>query len=517
MPTLNTKNTGYQNAKLWRDAQYNSGESDPVLYVYIGNHVPYANELSPDSIVDTVDAAKDVWDNMYAAKKATANDVELVVPRINWTANSKYQQYDDTVDITTLLTANSTAAVEPMYVITTDRNVYKCMSNNVSANSTVEPSGDYTTSNGNIATADGYLWKYMYNVKPSNKFLTPSWIPAPYSTSQLDYGTSTTGVVEGELTTIVVTNSGSGYYNNIVTVSPFANSCTVLTLANTTNISANMAVTGTGIFSGTYISTVDTPNNKITISTATTANGGGSGNNITISTRVYIEGDGSGVEATSTLSSGNVANVTITVIGTGYSRANAFIYGSGTGATARPIISPKYGHAKNPAKELGASNLMTAIRVGEIDTTEGGIIPANTSFRQFGIMANPHKYGNTLPVTHTTANSVISQTTDLSLVAGSNFALDEYVYQGVSPSSATFSAHVIAQTSNQIRLTKVYGAVTVGLPLVGATSGVSRTVISTVSNPELEPYSGDILYAENAIKADRELGQAENIKLVIKF
>jgi hypothetical protein len=93
-----------------------------------------------------------------------------------------------------------------------------------------------------------------------------------------------------------------------------------------------MTVTGTGIFTGTYISTVDTPNNKITISTATTANGGGSGNNITISTRVYIEGDGTGAEATAGLSSGNVANVTITVIGTGYSRANAFIYGSGTGA-----------------------------------------------------------------------------------------------------------------------------------------------------------------------------------------
>lgn len=517
MPAINTKNTGYQNAKLWRDAQYNSGESDPVIYVYIGNHVPYANELSPDSIVDTIDASKDIWDNMYAAKKATANDVELVVPRINWTANSVYQQYDDTVDANTLLSANSTAAVEPMYVITSDRNVYKCLSNNVSANSTVEPSGDYTTSNGNIATADGYLWKYMYNVKPSNKFLTSSWIPAPYSTSQLDYGTSTTGVIDGELTTIVVTDGGTGYYNSIVTVGAFANSCTVLTLANTTNVAANMSVSGTGIFTGTYISAVDTPNNQITLSTATTANGGGTGNNITISTRVYIEGDGSGAEASSILTSGSVSNVTISVIGTGYSRANAFIYGSGTGATGRVILSPKYGHAKNPAKELGASNLMTAIRVGEIDTTEGGIIPVNTSFRQFGIMANPHKYGNTLPVTHSTANSVVSQTTDLSLVAGSNYTLDEYVYQGVSANNATFYANIISQTSNQIRLTKVNGTVTVGLPLVGATSGVSRTVISTVNNPEFQPYSGDILYAENAIKADREQGQAENIKLVIKF
>jgi hypothetical protein len=55
-----------------------------------------------------------------------------------------------------------------MYVITSARNVYKCVSNNASANSTVEPSGDYTTSNGNISTGDGFVWKYMYNVKPSN-------------------------------------------------------------------------------------------------------------------------------------------------------------------------------------------------------------------------------------------------------------------------------------------------------------------------------------------------------------
>jgi hypothetical protein len=55
-----------------------------------------------------------------------------------------------------------------------------------------------------------------------------------------------------------------------------------------------------------------------------------------------------------------------------------------------------------------------------------------------------------------------------------------------------------------------------GLPLIGATSGVSRTVTS-VSNPELKPYSGDMLYIENAVKTDRADGQAENIKLTVSF
>lgn len=516
MTSIVKKKTGYQNAKLWRDSQQTTSNTDPVLYIFVGNHIAYANEASPDSIVDTVAEEKSTWDNMFAAKKLTGGDLELVVPRVNWTANNIYQQYDDIVDANTQVQANTTAGVQPMYVITTDRNVYKCISNNTSANSTVEPTGDYTSSNGNIATADGYLWKYMYNVKPSNKFLTSDWIPVPTTTTQLDYGMNDTGVVDGELQTIVVTTAGSGYYNSIVTVDAFATGCTILTLANTTNVAANMSVTGTGVFADSYISSVDTPNNKITLSTAVTANGGGSGNNITISTRVYIDGDGTGAVASAGLSSGNVANVTITTIGTGYSRANAYIYGSGTGANTRVILSPKYGHAFNPARDLATTNVMCATRLGEIDTTEGGLISSNTSFRQYGLLINPHKYSNTSAVTHSTANSVIKQATVVSLIAGSTYTLNEYVYQGTSPTNATFYGYLNYQESNTVWLTKVKGTFTSGLSLIGQTSGVSRTAIAK-TNPEFQPYSGDVIYTENAVKTDRTEGQAENIKLVIKF
>ena len=278
-----------------------------------------------------------------------------------------------------------------------------------------------------------------------------------------------------------------------------------------------MSVTGTGIFAGSYISSVDTLNSRITLSTAVTANGGGTGNNITISTRVYIYGDGTGAIATAALSSGNnVSNITVSTIGTGYSFANVYIYGSGTSANARAILPPKYGHAYNPAEELGASNIMVATRIGEIDSTEGGLISSNTTFRQYGLLVNPHKYGNTSAVTYATANSVISQTTDINLVAGAVYALDEIVYQGSSVSNASFIGNVNAQTANLLKLSRVRGTILPGTVLIGATSGTSRTVVSKI-NPEFQPYSGDFVYVENISKTQRIDGQAENIKLVVSF
>jgi len=516
MPSITTKKLGYNNAKNWKDALSRSSLTDPVLYVYIGNNIPYANEASPSAIVDTISTEKQVWDNIFAAKKLTSNDAELVVPKSIWTIGAKYQQYDDTIDVTTLLSSNTSQNLKPMYVITSARNVYKCLSNNSNSSSVLEPTGDFSTSNGNIATADGYIWKYLYNIKPSNQFLTTEWMPAPTSTRQLDYGVNNIGVVEGELTTIVIGNGGSNYKDSTVTTLGFLKGCTTLTLANTSNVAQNMGVSGLGIYTGTYITTVDTPNSKITLSTATTANGGASGNNLTISTRVEIIGDGTGAIATPTLSNGQIQAITIATIGTGYTRANVFVYGSGSNVQSRVIVAPKFGHAYNPARELGASYFMTSIRMGEIDSTEGGLISSNTSYRQYGLLINPHKYGNSYPVTYTTANSVISQTTDLTLVAGPSYTLDEYVYQGNSPTDATFYARVVDQVSNKVYLSKVTGTIILGIQLVGTTSGTSRTVI-TEKKPEFQPYTGDIVYAENVLKKQRADGQAENIKFVVIF
>jgi hypothetical protein len=537
MTTLITRKLQFNNAEQFKEE---FAEPQPTIsYVFIGNHVPYVDENTPPSLSDTVVTEKQAWDNMYAAKRVTGNDVELVIPKVIWTANTKYRQYDDTSSIPTLLSANTQQNLKPMYVITADRNVYKCLSNNSSANSTVKPTGDYTSSNGNIATSDGYLWKYMFNVKPSNKFLTDEWIPAPTSTDALDYGVNSQGVIDGELSTILVTQKGTNYRElSNIKVDSFTSGQSTFRLANTSNVLswfsiptlanlANMSISGTGLSTGTYISKIYLANGVIVLSSDAFSTGGGNSNTVSITTRVYVDGDGVGINVYSTFSNtninasqndANVANIYTVTIGTNYSRANVLIFGSGTGANARAILSPKFGHGYNPAKELNANNVMIAVRIGEIDSSEDGVISTSTTFRQFGLMRDPYKYGNTTPVTSANADAVISQTTNLQLVSGPAYTLNEYVYQGDSPNLASAYGFLnsVTDSGTTVRLTKVVGTFVTGNPLIGATSGVSRTVTST-SNPTFQPYSGDMLYIENDTAITRSDGQAENIKMIVSF
>lgn len=517
MSAYTSKKLAFNNAEQFKESFFEP-EPTTVGYIFLANHVAWDNEDAPPTITDTVSNEKDFWDNMFAAKKISGNDVELVLPRINWTANNKYRQYDDTVALETLVTQNTASGFEPMYVMNSERNVYMCLCNNVSANSTIEPTGKNLSANGIIQTADNYLWKYLYNVRASNKFLSNNWIPAPVTTAKLDYDTSSFITVEGELAKIVTTNGGSGYVHSTVTVSSFATGCTILTLANTTNISANMAVTGTGIAGGVHIESIDTVNTKITLSSATTSNGGGTGNNLTITTRIYVDGDGTGTVAIPTLTANaEIRKITVTSYGKNYSRSNVRIFGTGTGATARAVLPQKFGHGYNPAKELGASNVMIAMRIGEIDSTEGGVISSNTTFRQYGLLRDPYKYGTTTQANTATANTVVSQTTDVTLISGTSYDRNEFVYQGPSVADSTFSGYVHDYTTNIVRLTKVKGTISVGSPLKGVSSNPSGRTVVAYSNPEFQPYTGDILYAENIVKVERTEGQAENIKFVVRF
>lgn len=516
MSSYTSKKLAFNNAEQFKESFY---EPEPATlgYIFLANHVAWPNEDAPPTTTDTVSNEKSIWDNIYAGKRVTGNDVELVIPRVNWTANAKYQQYDDLALLSTMITSNTTTGVGPIYVMNSERNVYMCLCNNVSANSTVEPTGKNISANGIIQTSDEYLWKYMYNIRPSNKFLTNNWIPAPVSTSKLDYDTSAAIPVDGELVKIIRTNAGSGYIHSDITVSPFVIGCTILTVANTTNLVANMAISGSGLATGTYIETVDTVNTTITLSASTTAVGGGSGNTMSVSTRVYIEGDGIGAVGYVILSGDAVQKVAITSYGKDYSVANVTLFGTGTGATARAVLPPKFGHGYNPAKELGATNVMVALKIGEVDSTEGGIISSNTTFRQYGLLRDPYKYGQTISANTSSSNTVFSQTTDITVVSGSAFNLNEFVYQGTSPTTSTFSGYIHAYETNTVRLTKVKGSIQIGSPLKGTETNPSGRTVVTTKNPEFEPYTGDILYEENIVSVERTDGQAENIKFVIQF
>ena len=124
--TYTSQKLSLNNAEKFK-ASFSDATNGAIEYIFIGDHVPYVNESSPPQIVETIASEKTVWDNIFAAKRATANDVELVIPKVNWTSNTNYRQYDDTIELDQLITANVSQNLKPFYVITTDRNVYKCL------------------------------------------------------------------------------------------------------------------------------------------------------------------------------------------------------------------------------------------------------------------------------------------------------------------------------------------------------------------------------------------------------
>lgn len=236
------------------------------------------------------------------------------------------------------------------------------------------------------------------------------------------------------------------------------------------------------------------------------------GSGYTSQPTVAFSGDGSGAAASliANTTSGLLTNVVITARGSGYSFGNAIVSGVGTDGTLAIDIGPKGGHGADPVSELGAKTLMINAR---LRADEGGKIPTTNDFRQIAILFDPLAYaGNAF------SGTAFSQTTRLAVTgSGANFAQDEYVFQGTTFDSSTFSGELIEfDTANGIvKLVETVGTPTAG-PLIGATTAASRYVTS-VTNPDLTRNSGKIVYIDNVSPVTRNPSQTEDIKLIISF
>ncbi len=441
MSILNSQRLGYQKALTLR-TRFTAPNNVRIGYVVVGRPIGWdANDAVP-TYYDTEQAQKDTSAFLIGGKKITGNDVQIVIPRKNWTANVVYVPYDDRSN-TLFSSANS------MYVYTASGAVYKCLDNANNGLSTIEPTGDYLTNSGVIALGDGYIWKYMYKIDPTDKFLNTQWIPVP-TEQNTNYFGSGNNVIQGTINRIIVVSGGSGY------------------VQNTTNV----IVTGSGV----------------------------------------------SATATANISNGVIRSVSINNPGVRYTSSNTTVTvtGAGTGANLRPVFPPHYGHAFNPAMELGANSVMFVVKIGEGDATEGGKITSNNDFRQIGLLMEPHKYGVNSAVTIDTANLVVSFVTQLVLTSGSSYTIDEPVYQGSSFANSSFRGYVSDVFTNAVQLVGCAGTAQAGLALVGVNSSVSRTVVS-VQNPDLEIGSGDLVYIENFSPIMRSSSQAESIKLVVRF
>lgn len=432
--------------QVFNAEQFLESVSEPAntrIYLTIGKCTPWANDSAPQQANSSVTVFNEVWHNMIGAKLLTGNNIRHVIPRYNWGANESYPAYDHCTCSLLLFAPNV-----KFYVVTTDWNVYKCLSNNNGGISTVMPT---TTSTNPSNEADGYSWKYMYTISPGEqlKYTTTSYMPVKTLTADdnsLQWDVQQ-AAIPGSIQSIKILNGGSGYISN-------------------STISLSITGDGTG---ANAIATINTLSNTISA--------------------IFLDDYGSDY---------TYANVSVT-------SAN------GTNAQFKAIISPPGGHGSDPLRELGGSYLIIDT---QIDGDENNRILADNEIRQISLIKDPYFYGTN----SIASNTVTSQLTVLTLSGTSvDYIEDEEVYQGLTFANATFRG-VVAQwnsANSQLKLTNTSGIPSADV-ILGQSSGAARSV-SSVTNPDLEAYSGRLLYIDNITPINRSQDQTEDFKIILKF
>ena len=397
MAAIITEKFRLHNAKEFKQSATESGNA---MYMFIGRPLSWADDSNPPTPVDSLNDEYDAYANMTALKKVSATDVSHAIIRRDWTSGTVYDEYRHNYTSSNTATSGaSTLWASTFYVVTSDYNVYKVISNNNGANSTVMPTG---TSTNILTTADGYKWKFMYSISASDviKFVTSDFIPVKTIGAK--------AAIDGEV-------GGLG------------------TAASDDNSAQwdveNAAVDGT-------------------IEHArVTAGGSNYGSNGTYN--VAVSGDGASGQLQVTVASGAITAVTVNAVGSGYSVAsidNALLRtatsSSGTGATFDVIVSPKNGHGSDPIEELGGNYVIVNSR---LEYAEGsGDFPTDNDFRQIGLIVNPtNAGGNTL-----SSATTLSALNRFTLQTGATMpAVDDTIASAASITSGTATGKVVSVDS----------------------------------------------------------------------
>ena len=229
------------------------------------------------------------------------------------------------------------------------------------------------------------------------------------------------------------------------------------------------------------------------------------------SVSILILGDGEGAQAEALLNAnGGIDKVVITNYGQGYSYATATISGNGSGAGAklRPIISPKGGHGSNAPEELFAETLCFYTSF-ESELVQGHII--NNDYRQIGIIKNLSQFNSRYNkfISNIGAATFAVQGTFLS----SNFVIDSTI--GTEGLTKTFK--VISSQDNLMLLQSSDDSVVLPGDILYNSDLSSSFVVTSVENPTINKFSGNMLYIDNKLAFTPSDQQSVIFRTFIKF
>ena len=493
--------------------------SSNSYYSFVGLTDPTAIQSDwdndPPSPIDNFTNHNDFWDTAIALKKINASDVKQVVKKNSWTSGTTYDYYRHDYSITNPPKhAQGTSLYSSnFFVLNSDFRVYICLKNGTSPEqpdgkpSLDEPTFTDLEPKAAGTSGDGYIWKYLYTIKPSElvKFDSTEFMPVP---SDWETGSENSAVrdnaVDGGIKCVVIQNRGVGL----------------------------------GTANRTY-------------------------------TRVPIKGDGSGAECTVVINADqNVGSVDITNQGSNYTFGTVDIV---AGGLPRPdsypqldvIIPPTGGHGADIYKELGATNALVYSRI-ENDSENPDFITGNQIAR-IGILENPKAFGSSsiltldkasaayaMRLTGTgyssatfTPDSIITQTTGTGVTAiGKVISYEQttgvlkywqdrtmagFTTVGAATTTPIYGFNAdrfTADISDGGSVNITGGSISLGIntsfdglstSINNKTYYLGQTFTSGLSNPEVKKYSGNMLYIDHRPAITRSSNQKEDIKVILQF
>ncbi len=503
-----------------------------AYYVFVGLSNPNGGgygKLTADwdtktpNPTDNFDYHGFVGDNMSFGKKVTSANVKRLARRINWARGTKYEMYRHDYSLTNLSpkTGSSRLYDANYYVLNSEYKVYICIDNGASGISTTgnaslnEPTFTDLEPTKAGDGSDGYTWKYLFTVSPSDiiKFDSTEYISLPSDwSSSTDAQVSAvrnngdSNINENQIKKIYIEDRGQGY--------------------STGSWELNILGDGTG---GRCVVDVNSSGN---ITNAVVSSGG----------KDY--------------SFGVVDLGPIRPVGVGTSNANLI-----------PIIPPAKGHGNDIYSELGADKVLVYARFD--DSTKD--FPINTKFAQIGIVKNPITIGTASSVftqnqysslgafkfsSTTNEDTVvpavgkqITQTTSKGTAKGYissydrvtkvlKYTQDRTLY--LNPSTNNTVDHSGISTTGNVHPfeTAAPGGITINSieSSDGFTGTIDRTFtgINTnptgnklislglnftngLANPEINKGSGEIIYIDNRPEISRNSRQKEDVKIILEF
>lgn len=221
---------------------------------------------------------------------------------------------------------------------------------------------------------------------------------------------------------------------------------------------------------------------------------------------VTISGDGTGATANATIVSGRITKINVVNEGSNYTYATVNITGSGKGASARAILPPYNGHGRDAVNELFAKNLGFYSTINQ-EENQGFIV--TNDYRQFGIIKDIRNFNNSKFFNGGTGSGcyLISGSVNTSIFA------EDVIVRRASDNTAFL---IISSANNAILVSSLDETTPVVGDTISASTGNSF-IVTGVTNPDIDKYSGELIYIDNRLAFSTTEDQSVSLNTVIRF